>query len=1186
MITIKWSLCLIFYLSNSIIVIAKHLCLPDQRDALWEFKNEFYVQEFDPSANGDTDIEKWRNNTDCCSWDGVSCDPKTGVVVELDLEFNGLNGPLRSNSSLFRLQHLQILDLGSNNIWGTLPDSIGNLKYLRFLSFKDCNLYGKIPSSLGSLSYLARLLLPHNDFTSEPTDSVGNLNQLTDFQLMLLNLSSLIWIDLGDNQFRGMLPSNMSSLSKLKYFDIGGNSFSGTIPSSLFMLPSLVELDLRRNHFRGPLEIGNVSSQSNLSLQDQVLSWIAAAIGYVPGVVCGLTIDQRDSLWGFKNEFHVPSEKWRNNTDCCSWDGVSCDPKTGNVVGLDLAGSDLNGPLRSNSSLFRLQHLQKLYLGYRNRIVLTITSFGSLSYNDGLKGELPDSIGNLKYLKVLSLRGCHLFGKIPSSLGNLSYLTHLDLSYNDFTRGPDSMGNLNRLTDMLLRLSSLIWINLGNNQFRGMLPSNMSSLSKLKYFDISGNSFSGTIPSSLFMLPSLVELGLRRNHFSGPLEIGNISSQSKLQLLHLGRNNFNGPIPSSLGSLSYLTHLDLSDNEFTSEPPDSMGNLNRLTDSLTWIDLRDNKFRGILPSSMSSLSKLEYIFIGGNSFSGTIPSSLFMLPSLVLLDLGGNHFTGPLEIGNISSQSNLQHLNIGRNNFNPGIVDLSIFSPLLSLGHLDLSGINLKISSTVSLPSSIYTFILSSCNISEFPKFLRNQTMLSYLDISANQIEGQVPEWLWSLPELRYVNISHNSFNGFEGPADVIQERGELHMLDISSNTFQDPFPLLPVDSMIFLFSSNNRFSGEIPRTICELDNLVMLVLSNNNFSGSIPRCFENLTLSVLHLRNNSLSGIFPEEAISHRLQSFDVGHNLFSGELPKSLINCSALEFLNVEDNRINDTFPSWLRLLPNLQMLVLRSNEFHGPISSPRDSVSFPKLRIFDISENHFNGVLSSDYFDGWTTMLSVVVDFVVEVYILGRSYPKSVDLTNKGLKMELVGSGFKIYKTIDVSGNRLEGDIPESISLLKELIVLNMSNNAFTGHIPPSLSNLSNLQSLDLSQNRLSGSIPPELGKLTFLARMNFSHNRLEGPIPQTTQIQTQDSSSFTENPGLCGLPLKKTCGREEDEEATKQEQDEDKEEEDKVFSWIAAAIGYVPGLFCGLAIAHILTSYKRDWFMRIFSAFLLC
>ncbi|KAF3573723.1 hypothetical protein F2Q69_00061928 [Brassica cretica] len=196
---------------------------------------------------------------------------------------------------------------------------------------------------------------------------------------------------------------------------------------------------------------------------------------------------------------------------------------------------------------------------------------------------------------------------------------------------------------------------------------------------------------------------------------------------------------------------------------------------------------------------------------------------------------------------------------------------------------------------------------------------------------------------------------------------------------------------------------------------------------------------------------------------------------------------------------------------------------------------------------------------------------------NYHKSVVLAIKGSEMELLGSGFRMYKTIDVSGNRLEGDIPQSIGLLKGLIVLNMSNNAFTGHIPTSLSNLTNLQSLDLSENRLSGNIPPELGKLSFLALMNFSNNMLEGPIPRGTQIQSQNSSSFAENPGLSGAPLEETCGGEEEVYEVI------KEENDQVLSWIAVAIAYVPGVFCGLTIGHILTLYKPEWFMRIFHSF---
>ncbi|KAF3532173.1 hypothetical protein DY000_02039320 [Brassica cretica] len=741
------------------------------------------------------------------------------------------------------------------------------------------------------------------------------------------------------------------------------------------------------------------------------------------------------------------TQTWRNNSDCCSWDGITCDPKTGNVAELNLWGSSLNGSLRSSSGLFKLQYLHSLNLGSNN-----------------LAGILPDFIGDLKYLRVLRLSGCNLFGKLPSSLGNLSDLTHLELDGNGFTGElPVSLGNLKQLTNFhhaLLNLTELTAINLVSNELEGTLPSNMSSLSKLEYFDIGSNLFSGFVPSSLFMIPSLIHLKLERNHFNSLLEIGNFSSPSKLQTLSLGGNRLSGPIPGFISKLVGLSYLDLS-----------------FWDTLS-------------------------------------------------------------------------------------IVDMSLFSHFESLSLLSLSRNTVKFSSTLHLVSPIGSLALASCNISEFPKFLRTQTSLFNLDISQNQIKGQVPAWLWSLPGLAYVDFSLNSFTGF--------------------------VPLLP-QSMTFLAASDNQFSGEIPTTICELVSLDVLVLSNNNFSGSIPRCFENFNtkLSILHLRNNSLSGKFPEESVSVALISLDVGRNQLSGELPKSLINCTHLEFLNVEDNMFNDTFPFRLRLLPGLQILVLRSNKFHGSLYSPRSSPSFSKLRIIDISKNLFTGALPLDYFAGWSEMSSGVYtpDNNKQKRFIGitfLNYRKSVVLANKGSEREFLGSSFSIYKIIDVSGNRFEGDIPKSICLLKELNVLNMSNNAFIGSIPPSFSNLTNLQSLDLSKNSLSGKIPPELGKLTFLAWMNFSYNNLEGPIPQGTQIQTQDSSSFLQNPGLCGAPLHKICSGEEEGTLN---QDKEDEEEDQVLSWIAVAIAYVPGVFCGFIVGHILASYRHDWFKGIFRYFSL-
>ncbi|KAG8492246.1 hypothetical protein CXB51_009933 [Gossypium anomalum] len=56
------------------------------------------------------------------------------------------------------------------------------------------------------------------------------------------------------------------------------------------------------------------------------------------------------------------ADSWDEGIDCCKREGVMCDNKDGNVVGLDLSCSGLNGSLQSNSDLFSLQNLRRLNL--------------------------------------------------------------------------------------------------------------------------------------------------------------------------------------------------------------------------------------------------------------------------------------------------------------------------------------------------------------------------------------------------------------------------------------------------------------------------------------------------------------------------------------------------------------------------------------------------------------------------------------------------------------------------------------------------------------------------------------------------------------------------------------------------------------------------------------------------------
>ncbi|EOA29418.1 hypothetical protein CARUB_v10025709mg, partial [Capsella rubella] len=272
---------------------------------------------------------------------------------------------------------------------------------------------------------------------------------------------------------------------------------------------------------------------------------------------------------------------------------------------------------------------------------------------------------------------------------------------------------------------------------------------------------------------------------------------------------------------------------------------------------------------------------------------------------------------------------------------------------------------------------------------------------------------------------------------------------------------------------------------------------------------------------------------------------------------------------------------VLPDLEALTLRSNIFYGPISPPQGPLGFPKLRILDISDNSFTGSLSPEYFVNWSVSSNMIYgdgrmymgDYNNSLY----QYLFTLDLRYKGLYMEHK-KVLTFYVAIDLSGNRLGGQIPDSIGLLTALIALNLSNNSFTGQVPVSFANITELESLDLSRNKLSGKIPQELRTLSFLAYINVSHNQFTGEIPKGTQISGQPISSFEGNAWLCGLPLQNICFS-PSAPPTQQEKHEDDTEEEQVLSWRAVAIGYGPGLLFGLAVGHAIALYKPDWLVKI-------
>ena len=97
------------------------LCHSHQSSALLHFRNSFSV--VGPYDFCDPPKNSWKMGTDCCGWDGVTCDTMTGHVIAVDLSCSGLQGPIHPNTTLFSLRHLQRLNLAYNNFGGSAISS-------------------------------------------------------------------------------------------------------------------------------------------------------------------------------------------------------------------------------------------------------------------------------------------------------------------------------------------------------------------------------------------------------------------------------------------------------------------------------------------------------------------------------------------------------------------------------------------------------------------------------------------------------------------------------------------------------------------------------------------------------------------------------------------------------------------------------------------------------------------------------------------------------------------------------------------------------------------------------------------------------------------------------------------------------------------------------------------------------
>ncbi len=339
-----------------------------------------------------TNNKNWLSDAPMRYWYGVTTD-RGGRVTVLSLEGNQLSGEIPLDLS--NLSHLAYLKLHENRLSGQIPPQLGLLTYLVTLNLYQNQLTGQIPPQLGNLTYLVYLKLYENRLSGQIPPELGNLTYLVTLNLYQNQLSGQIPPELGNlsylwtlylyqNQLSGQIPPELGNLSSMRYLALNENVLSGEIPRELGNLSSLVYLYLWGNRLSGgiPPEFGSLAYLESLSLgENQLTGCVPWELGYIEDksvvgyrfcsgsdqMPAGTTpASDRAALVALYRDTDGPNWKqnggWLSEAPTGQWFGVTTNGN-GRVIELDL---DANW----------------------------------------LDGEIPPELGELSYLRTLSLRVC------------------------------------------------------------------------------------------------------------------------------------------------------------------------------------------------------------------------------------------------------------------------------------------------------------------------------------------------------------------------------------------------------------------------------------------------------------------------------------------------------------------------------------------------------------------------------------------------------------------------------------------------------------------------------------------------------------------------------------------------------------------------------------------------------------
>ncbi|XP_077226260.1 uncharacterized protein LOC143859433 [Tasmannia lanceolata] len=307
---------------------------------------------------------------------------------------------------------------------------------------------------------------------------------------------------------------------------------------------------------------------------------------------------------------------------------------------------------------------------------------------------------------------------------------------------------------------------------------------------------------------------------------------------------------------------------------------------------------------------------------------------------------------------------------------------------------------------------------------------------------------------------------------------------------------------------SGQTLVGTLSPAISNLTFLREIYLQQNSFSGQISQDIGRLfRLRHLNMRHNSLEGEIPSNLTHCRdLRFIELSYNEFTGKIPIQLSTLPKLSLLFLRQNNLTGSIPPQLGNVSSLISLNLRANSLVGHI--PDDLARINNLKLIVLSGNLLSGTVPSSFYNN----LSFLVGFVVTENQLHGTLPPNIGFSLPKLQYLLLAinqftgkipnslSNVSSLELLDMGDNQFSGPVPENIGWARNLLIFELSYNylglgrADDLKFITSLTNCSNLNWLSIESNHFAGPLPNSVANLsTYLYWLSIGENQIYGNIP---------------------------------------------------------------------------------------------